>query len=182
MDRRFLTLFAATALLGAGGCSANRVAAPPQAAPAQAQALNAPPPSAPTAPTPAPATPAIAGSHLAAVDPAEIRVVMLDLNLAHTLDVCGFPALGSFVRDYTQKRIDTCPNSAERKAALHSVMESTALREQRQADEARADGDPLRCYAGDKLVAIKEMIPIAQRLVARAEKPMACGDISSAER
>jgi hypothetical protein len=178
MGRRFLTLFAAAALLGAGGCSANRVAAPREAAPAQAQAPNAPPPSAPATPTPTPATPAITGSHLAAVDPAEIRVVMLDLNLAHTLDVCGFPALGSFVRDYTQKRIDTCPNSAERKAAFHSVMESTALREQRQADEARADG----CYAGDKLVAIKEMIPIAQRLVARAEKPMDCGDISSAER
>jgi hypothetical protein len=181
MDRRFLTLFAAMALLGAGGCSANRVAAPPQAALAQAQAPSAPPAAPPTAlatPAPTPATPAITGTHLAAVDPAEIRVVMLDLNLAHTLDVCGFPALGSFVRDYTQKRIDTCPNSAERKAAFHSVMESTALREQRQADESHADG----CYAGDKLVAIKEMIPIAQRLVARAEKPMDCGDISSAER
>jgi hypothetical protein len=177
MDRRFLTLFAAMALLGAGGCSANRVAAPPQAALAQAQAPSAPPAAPPTA-LATPATPAITGTHLAAVDPAEIRVVMLDLNLAHTLDVCGFPALGSFVRDYTQKRIDTCPNSAERKAAFHSVMESTALREQRQADESHADG----CYAGDKLVAIKEMIPIAQRLVARAEKPMDCGDISSAER
>ena len=180
MDRRILALFAATVLLGAGGCSANRVAAP-AAAPAQAQAPSAPPAAAPSAPT-APATPAITGGNLAVLNPGEIRVVVLDLNLAHTLEICGFPALGSFMRDYTQKRIDTCPNSAERKAILHSIMESTALREQRQADEARTNGDTPRCYADDKLVAIKEMIPIAQRLVARAEKPMDCGDISSAQR
>jgi hypothetical protein len=194
MDRPILALLAAAALLGAGGCSAHlplaRNATPPAPAPAAAAPALAQPPSAPpaappasaptalTAPSPlAPTTP----SNLAAVDPGEIRVVMLDLNLAHTLDVCGFPALGSYVRDYTQKRIDSCPNSVERKAALHSVMESTALREQRQAEETRASGDTVLCYASDRLAAIKEMIPIAQRLVARAEKPLDCGDISSAQ-
>jgi hypothetical protein len=181
MDRRILALLAAMALLGAGGCSAIRPA-PVVAAPPPAAAAPSVPPSAPSAAATTLATPSITGGKLAAIDPAEIRVVTLDLNLAHALDLCGFPALGSFMRDYVQKRIDSCPNTAERKAALHSVMESAALHEQRQADEARANGDPLQCYASDKLVVIKEMIPIAQRAVTRAEKPMDCGDISSAQR
>jgi hypothetical protein len=186
IDRPVLVLLAAAAMLGVGGCSAERIA-PSVAAPAQDMARTpaTPPstaPSAPAAPSAAPAAPSTAGGRLAAVDPGEIRVVMVDLNLAQALDRCGFPALGSFMRDYTQKRIDSCPNSAERKAALRAVMESAALREMRQADEARANGETLQCYASDKLVVIKEMIPIAQRIVARAEKPMDCGDISSAER
>jgi hypothetical protein len=183
IDRPIFVLFAAAALLGVGGCSAERTA-PNAAAPAQdaARIPTLPPSTAPSAPAAPMAAPAITGGSLAAVDPAEIRVVMVDLNLAQALDRCGFPALGSFMRDYTQKRIDACPNSAERKAALRALMESAALREQRQAEEARANGETLQCYASDKLVVIKEMIPVAQRIVARAERPLDCGDISSAER
>jgi len=171
MDRRIAILLAAAALLSAGACSTQR--AEPAATPP-----------APKAATPAPSTAgqaAVTGK-LADVEPAEIRVVMVDLSLAYALDVCGFPALGGFIRDYTQKRIDSCPNSAERKAALNALMQSAALREQHLADEARANGETLRCYASDKLKVIKEMIPIAQTVVARAEKPLECGDISSAQR
>jgi hypothetical protein len=180
MDRRISVLFAAAALLGAGACSADlgaRRAAPPPTA-----AQESAPPPAPPAPAAVAPPPAITGGNLAAVDPAEMRVVMVDVNLSEALDRCGFPALGSFMRDYTQRRIDSCPNSAERKAALRAVMESAALREQRLAEEARAHGEALQCYASDKLVVIKEMIPVAQRIVARAERPLDCGDISSAER
>jgi hypothetical protein len=134
------------------------------------------------APAPAPSAPPVAGGNLAAVEPAEIRVVMVDLRLAHALDLCGFPALGTFIRESTQKRIESCPNSTERKAALNSLLTSATLRERRLDDEARARGETPRCYASDKLAAIKETIPIAERLVARAERPLDCGDISSAAR
>ncbi|HKW53819.1 MAG TPA: hypothetical protein VJO12_09015, partial [Stellaceae bacterium] len=114
-------------------------------------------------------------------EPAEIQSVMVDLSLAHALDVCGFPTLGQFMRDYTRQKVESCPNSAARKAALRDVVASAALHEKRLDDEARAQGAAPRCEEADKLKLIKEMIPVAQRVVAAADKPLDCSRITHAE-
>ena len=190
MRRTFWISLVACALLGAAGCSS-----PPPDAGAPVS-LAAPSKVAPPAPAPPPgalappsaaelglaAPPSAPGGQLAGLEPSEIRVMMVDLNLAHALDLCGFPALGGFIRDYAQKTIDSCPNSAERKAAFRSLLQSARLREQRFDDEARAQGTLPRCYQPDKVQAIKEMIPMAQRLVAIADRPIECASISRAER
>jgi hypothetical protein len=48
--------------------------------------------------------------------------------------------------------------------------------------EARAPGAAPRCEEADKLKLIKEMIPVAQRVVATADKPLDCSRVSHAER
>jgi hypothetical protein len=169
MARHLPLLFAAAALLSAGGCAANLPAA---TATASAPAASAAPPTAPP----------VGGSNLATVGPEEMRAIMVDLNLAHAMELCGFPALGSYIRDELQRRIDTCPNTAQRKAALQAIMASAALHEQRLAADPRARGEAPQCYASDKLTVIKEMIPVAQRVVARAQQAMDCTEIGTAER
>ncbi len=177
MCRTLWILFLAGALLGQAGCSATR---PGGVAPAPAAPPGMAPPAAELA---APTPPSgVEGGPLAALDPEEIRTLMVDLNLARALDLCGFPALGAFIRDRAQKTIDECPNSAERKAALRSVLLSARLREQRLDDEARAQGVLERCQQPDRLQAIKEMIPTAQRLVVTAERPIECASVPRAER
>ncbi|HEX7968534.1 MAG TPA: hypothetical protein VF502_09960 [Stellaceae bacterium] len=191
MRRTFWISLLACALLSAAGCSSPppdagapvSLAAPSKVAPP----APAPPPGAVAPPSAAElglaAPPSALGSgQLAGLEPSEIRVMMVDLNLAHALDLCGFPALGAFIRDYAQKTIDYCPNSAERKAAFRSLLQSARLREQRLDDEARAQGTLPRCYQPDRLQAIKEMVPMAQRLVAIADRPIECASISRAER
>jgi hypothetical protein len=168
-------IFALCSLLGVAACSSLRTepAATPAAAPAAA---------APTALAPPPAAPppAAPDARLAAVEPAEIQSVMVDLSLAHALDVCGFPTLGQFMRDYTQQKVESCPNSAARKAALRDVVASAALHEKRLDDETHAQGAAPRCAEADKLKLIKEMIPVAQRVVAAADKPLDCSRITHA--
>lgn len=180
MRRLVWITVAISLMLAVAGCSnapppasaPTAVAAPAQAAPT---ALAAPP-----APVP-PAIPAPPDAKLAAIEPAEVQLVMAELSLAHALDVCGFPTLGQFIRDYTQQKVESCPNSAARKAALRGVVDSAALHEKRLADQARAQGDAPRCQETDKLTLIKEMIPVAQRVVATADKPLDCSRISRAE-
>jgi hypothetical protein len=157
------------ALLGAAGCSNLRpeAAATPAAVPAPA------PPTALAAPP--------AEARFAAVEPAEIQGVMVDLSLAHAFDVCGFPTLGQFIRDFTQQKIESCPNSAARKAALRDVVASAALHEKRLDEQARAQGAAPHCEEGDKLKLVKEMIPVAQRYVAAAERPLDCSRLTRAE-
>ena len=178
MHGRLWIYVALCSLLGAAGCSNLRTApaAPPVAAPAlAAPTALAPPPAAPAAPSVAPEV------RFAAVEPAEIQVVMVDLSLAHALDVCGFPTLGQFIRDYTQQKVEACPNSAQRKAALREIVASAALREKRLDEQARAQGAAPRCEEADKLKLIKEMIPVAQRYVAAADKPLDCSRVSRSE-
>jgi hypothetical protein len=166
------------ALPAAAGCSDLRpqAAATPAAAPAPAPPIAlAPPPAAPAAPSAAPE------ARFAAVEPAEIQGVMVDLSLAHAFDVCGFPTLGQFIRDYTQQKVESCPNSAARKAALRDVVASAALHEKRLDEQARAQGTAPRCEEGDKLKLVKEMIQVAQRYVAAAERPLDCSRLSRAE-
>jgi len=163
-------------LLGLAACSSPH---PETAAPAAAPAA-----AAPTALTPPPAAvapPATPDARLAAVEPAEIQAVMVELSLAHALDVCGFATLGQYMRDRTQQKVESCPNSAARKAALRDVVTSAALHEQRLAEQARAQGTAPRCEEADKLKLIKEMIPVAQRVVAASDKPLDCSRISHAE-
>lgn len=172
MHRRVWFHAALCSLLGLAACSSLRTEkATPAAAPAA---------TAPTALTPPPAAPppATPDARLAAVEPAEIQAVMVELSLAHALDVCGFPTLGQYMRDMTQQKVESCPNSAARKAALREVVTSAALHEQRLDEEARAQGAAPRCEQADKLKLIKEMIPVAQRVVAAADKPLDCSRIS----
>ncbi len=183
MYRTFWISLLAGALLGQAGCSTTQpgtVAPAPLAAPSAAAPSGMAPPSAAGLAAPA-SPPALGSGQIAALNPNEIRALMVDLNLAHALDLCGFPALGAFIRDYAQKTIEECPNSAERKAALRSLLESAKLREERRDEEARAQGVLERCQQPDTLQAIKEMIPTAQRLVAMADHPIECS-ISRAER
>jgi hypothetical protein len=167
------------ALLGAAGCSNLRpeAAATPAAAPAPA------PPTALAAPPAAPAAPSTGApeARFAAVEPAEIQGVMVDLSLAHAFDICGFPTLGQFIRDFTQQKIESCPNSAARKAALREIVASAALHEKRLDEQARAQGAAPHCEEGDKLKLVKEMIPVAQRYVAAAERPLDCSRLTRAE-
>jgi hypothetical protein len=131
-----------------------------------------------------PAVPAGASSaeSFAAVAPKEVRAIMIELDLAQALDRCGFPAIGTFIRDQLGKKIETCPNSDERKAALRLTVESAKRREGRREDEARAQDADLTCAEPDGLKLIKETIPVAQRVVAAAEQPLACDGISEARR
>ena len=179
MHRR-VWIAALSSLLGMAACSVLRTetAPPPAAAPA---------PAAPTALTPPPAAPPLAApgapsaspdARLAAVEPAEIQAVMIELSLAHALDVCGFPTLGQYMRDMTQQKVESCPNSDPRKAALRDVVASAALHEKRLDEQA---GAAPRCQESDKLRLIKEMLPVAQRVVAAADKPLDCSRISHAE-
>jgi hypothetical protein len=183
MRSRLSICTALCCLLAAAGCSNFR--SEPAATPA---AVAAPAPSAPTVlaapalpPPVATPVPAVPEARFAAVDPAEIQGVMVELNTAHALDVCGFPALGQFIRDYAQQRIEACPNSAARKAALRDVVQSAALRQQRLDAEARGRGDAPHCEEADRLRQIKEMIPVAQRYVAAADRPLDCSRVSRAE-
>lgn len=176
MHRRAWFSAALCSLLGLAACSSLRSekAATPAAAPAAtAPTALAPPPAAPP-----PATP---DARLAAVEPAEIQAVMVELSLAHALDVCGFPTLGQYMRGMTQQKVESCPNSAARKAALREVVTSAALHEERLDAEARAQGAAPRCEQADKLKLIKEMIPVAQRVVAAADRPLDCSRISRSE-
>jgi hypothetical protein len=170
-------------LLGVAGCSNLRTetaATAPVAAPAAPTALTAPPVAPPTA-TLAPAPTPIPEERLAAVEPVEIQGVMVELSLAHALDICGFPALGQFMRDFTQQKVESCPNSAARKAALREVVASAALRNKRLDEQTGVPGSAPHCEQSDKLRLIKEMIPIAQHVVAAADKPLDCSRISRAE-
>jgi hypothetical protein len=177
MHRRVWLHAVFCSLLGMAGCSSlhTETAPTPAAAPAA---------TAPTALTPSPAAPqpTAPDARLAAVEPAEIQAVMVELSLAHALDVCGFPTLGQYMRDMTRQKVESCPNSSARKAALRDVVASAALREQRLDYEARAPGAAPRCEEADKLKLIKEMIPVAQRVVATADKPLDCSRVSHAER
>jgi hypothetical protein len=177
MHRRVWLHAVFCSLLGMAGCSSlhTETAPTPAAAPAA---------TAPTALTPSPAAPqpTAPDARLAAVEPAEIQAVMVELSLAHALDVCGFPTLGQYMRDMTRQKVESCPNSSARKAALRDVVASAALREQRLDEEARAPGATPRCEEADKLKLIKEMIPVAQRVVATADKPLDCSRVSHAER
>jgi hypothetical protein len=175
MHRR-VWIFALCPIFGLAACSSLRTETPPTAAVAPAAA-------APTALTPPPAAPppATPDARLAAVEPAEIQAVMVELSLAHALDVCGFPTLGQYMRDMTQQKVESCPNSAARKAALRDVVASAALHEKRLAELAGAQGRLPHCEEADKLKLIKEMIPVAQRVVAAADKPLDCSRISHAE-
>jgi len=178
MPCRLSLYVALCSLLAAAGCSSLRTepAATPVAVPAPAAPTAlAPPPAAPAAPS------ALPEARFAAVEPAEIQGVMVDLSLAHALDVCGFPTLGQFIRDYTQEKVDSCPNSTARKAALREIVASAALHEKRLDEQARAQGAAPRCEEGDKLKLIKEMIPVAQRYVAAADRPLDCSRVTRAE-
>jgi hypothetical protein len=179
MHRRLWTYAACCALLGSAGCSSLGPARPPTPAAAM------PAPAAPTALAPAPVAPSVPPAtpeaRFGAVEPAEIQSVMVDLSLAHALDVCGFPALGQLIRDLTQQKVEQCPNSAVRKAALRDVVSSAALHEKRLDDEARAQGHTPLCQESDKLKLIKEMIPVAQRVAAAADRPLDCRRITRAE-
>jgi len=178
MPCRLWIYVALCSLLGAAGCSNLRpeAAATPPAVPAPAAPTAlAPPPGAPAAPS------AVPEARFAAVAPAEIQVVMVELSLAHALDVCGFPTLGQFIRDYTEEKVESCPNSAARKAALREIVASAALHEKRRDEQARAQGAAPRCEEADKLKLIKEVIPVAQRYVAAADKPLDCSRVSRAE-
>ena len=148
-------------------------AAPAATAPAAAAPMALTPPAAPP--------PAAPEARLAAIEPAEIQAVMVELSLAHALDVCGFPTLGQYMRNMTQQKVESCPNSAARKAALRDVVASAALHEQRLAEQAGAQGRLPHCEEADKLKLIKEMIPVAQRVVATADKPLDCSRISRPE-
>jgi hypothetical protein len=182
MHRRVWLHAVFCSLLGMAGCSSlhTETAPTPAAAPAAtAPTALTPPPAAPPPAAPPPTTP---DARLAAVEPAEIQAVMVELSLAHALDVCGFPTLGQYMRDMTRQKVESCPNSSARKAALRDVVASAALREQRLDEEARAPGATPRCEEADKLKLIKEMIPVAQRVVATADKPLDCSRVSHAER
>jgi hypothetical protein len=185
MHRRLWLPLILCALLGMAACSSLRpetraaASAPAvQPAPAPPTAL-APPAAAPT--VAAPAAPATPEARLDAVEPAEIQSVMVDLSLAHALDVCGFATLGQFIRDLTQQKVEQCPNSAARKRALRDVVASAALHEKRLDQQARAQGGAPPCQEADKLKLIKEMIPVAQRVVAAADRPLDCSRITRAE-
>jgi hypothetical protein len=182
MRSRLPICVALCSLLAAAGCSSLRTepAAPARSPPTALVT----PPAAPTAVAPPSATPApsaVPEPRFAAVDAAEIQNVMVELNTAHALDVCGFPTLGQFIRDFAQQKIDACPNSAARKAALRELVASAALRQQRLDDEARGKGVTPHCEEADRLRQIKEMIPVAQRYVAAADKPLDCSRVSRAE-
>ena len=181
MHRRVWLHAAFCSLLGMAACSSLRTETAPT--PAAAPATTAPtaltvPPVAPPPAAPPPATPY---ARFAAIEPAEIQAVMVELSLAHALDVCGFPTLGQYMRDMTQQKVDSCPNSAARKAALREVVTSAALHEQRLDEQARTQGAAPRCEEADRLKLIKEMIPVAQRVAAAADKPLDCSRISHAE-
>jgi len=181
MHRRVWLHAAFCSLLGMAACSSLRTetAPTPAAAPAAAAPTAlAPPPAVPPPAAPPPATP---DARLAAVEPAEIQAVMVELSLAHALDVCGFPTLGQYMRDMTQQKVESCPNSDARKAALRDVVASAALHEKRLAEQAGAQGRLPRCEEADKLKLIKEMIPVAQRVAAAADKPLDCSRISRGE-
>jgi hypothetical protein len=179
MHRRVWIYVALCSVLGTAACSSLRTETAPTRADAPAQAaptaLTAPPAAPPSA---APGALSSPEARLAAVEPAEIKGVMVELSLAHALDTCGFPTLGQFMRDYTQQKVESCPNSAARKAALRDVITSAALHEKRL--DAQVGGAP-RCEESDKLRLIKEMIPIAQRVVAAADKPLDCSRITRAD-
>jgi hypothetical protein len=85
------------------------------------------------------------------------------------------------MRDFTQQKVESCPNSAARKAALREVVASAALRNKRLDEQTGAPGSAPHCEQSDKLRLIKEMIPIAQHVVAAADKPLDCSRISRAE-
>jgi hypothetical protein len=167
MHRRVWMYAVFCSLLGMAACSSLRTetAPAPAAAPAAPTAL-APPPAVPPPARPSPTTP---DARLAAIEPAEIQAVMVELSLAHALDVCGFPTLGQYMRDMTQQKVESCPNSDARKAALRDVVASAALHEKRLAEQAGAQGRLPRCEEADRLKLIKEMIPVAQRVVAAAD-------------
>ena len=176
MQRRVWFHAAFCSLISMAACSSLHTERAPT--PAAAPATTAPTALAPPPVAPPPATP---DARLAAVEPAEIQAVMVELSLAHALDVCGFTTLGQYMRGMTQQKVESCPNSAARKAALRDVVTSAALHEQRLDEQARAQGAPPRCQEADKLKLIKEMIPVAQRVVAASDKPLDCSRISHAE-
>jgi hypothetical protein len=166
------------ALLGAAACSNLRPEAPatPAAAPAAAAPTAlAPPPAAPPAP---PATPE---ARFAVLDPAEIHDITVELDLAYAADLCGFPVLGEFMREYLQQKIEACPNSPARKAALREVLAGTALHQKRRDDQARTQGDPPHCAQENKLTVIKELTMVAQSVIIAANKPLDCSHMDIAE-
>lgn len=105
----------------------------------------------------------------------------VELDLAYAAELCGFPVLGQFMREYLQDKVEQCPNSAARKAALREVMAGAALRQRRLEDQARAQGDPPHCAQDDKLAVIKEMTFVAQTVIQAANKPLDCSRISRTE-
>ena len=177
MHRRVWRYVALCSLLGAAACSSLRTetARTPAAAPAPAAptALIAPP----AEPSPAPSRDA----RLAALDPSEIRDIKVELDLAYAADLCGFPALGQFMREYLQEKIEACPNSAARKAALREVLSGATLHQKRLDDQARAQGDPPHCAQDNRLKAIKEMTMVAQTVISAANKPLDCSHMDIAE-
>jgi hypothetical protein len=173
MHRRVWFFTALYSFLGLAACSSLHTETVPT--PAAAPATTAPTALATPPAAPPPAAPE---ARLAAVEPAEIQALMVELSLAHALDVCGFPTLGQYMRDMTQQKVESCPNSDARKAALRDVVASAALHEKRLAEQAGAQGRLPRCEEADKLKLIKEMIPVAQRVAAAADKPLDCSRIS----